>query len=381
MNRGRGWLRLVRLVGAALPAIAGMGVAQAHEAGTTRVVTSFAYDDTYRIEVSADAGAVLARLEAATGRPRSTSNTVADYQRGFDLLCDEIPRHLAATFDGVRSDPQATCLVDPGDSGAPAGLSVPGVTATLRGKIPPGARTFTWQYGLTFTSYSLILKSHDPNTKQPIIEQTVWLEGDQESQPSVMARVDQPPARSRFLRSYFNLGFTHLLLGGPDYILFVLGIFLLSRRLLPVLMQVAAFTVAHSIALGLTLNGTIALPSSVVEPMIALVIVYVALENLVTSDLKPWRLALVSGFGLLHGMAPSGLLRQLALPRGEFLTGLAAFNAGVAAGQLGIILAGFLIVGSWARRHEGYRRFVVLPGSSAIAVAALFWTMQRLVLR
>jgi hydrogenase/urease accessory protein HupE len=257
------------------------------------------------------------------------------------------------------------------------GLSVPGVIVTLRGKVPTRAQTFTWQYGLTFASYSLSLKSADPNITQPI-EKTIWLEGDQESQPIMMARIEPPPSRSAIARTYFGLGFTHILPRGLDHVLFVLGIFLLSRQLRPMILQVSAFTVAHSITLGLTLYGIIALPSSIVEPMIALSIVYVALENLVTSELKPWRLALVFGFGLLHGMGFAGVLRELALPRGEFLTGLAAFNAGVEAGQLAVILSAFLIIGSWARRREGYRRFVVLPGSAAIALIGLFWTVQRL---
>jgi hydrogenase/urease accessory protein HupE len=184
--------------------------------------------------------------------------------------------------------------------------------------------------------------------------------------------------RAEVARTYFELGFTHILPKGADHILFVLGIFLLSRRLKPMLWQVSAFTIAHSITLGLTLYDVISLPASIVEPLIALSIVYVAVENLVTSDLKPWRVALVFGFGLLHGMGFAGVLRELALPRSEFLTGLAAFNVGVEAGQLTVILGAFLIVGSWARHREGYRRLVVLPGSAAIALIGLFWTMQRL---
>jgi hypothetical protein len=114
---------------------------------------------------------------------------------------------------------------------------------------------------------------------------------------------------------------------------------------------------------------------------VALSLVYVALENLVTSDLKPWRLGLVFGFGLLHGMGLASAFRQLAVPRGAFLTGLAAFNVGVEAGQIAVILSAFLIVGSWVRRHQGYRRLVVAPASAAILLTGFFWTMQSLVFR
>ena len=115
----------------------------------------------------------------------------------------------------------------------------------------------------------------------------------------------------------------HILPKGLDHILFVLGIFLLSPRWKTMLLQVTAFTVAHSITLGLSIYGIVSLPSRIVEPLIALSIAYVAIENLLTRELKPWRLALVFMFGLLHGLGFAGVLRELGLPREEFLTGAA----------------------------------------------------------
>ena len=79
------------------------------------------------------------------------------------------------------------------------------------------------------------------------------------------------------------------------------------------LLQVTAFTIAHSITLGLSMYGIVSLPSRIVEPLIALSIAYVAIENLVTRELKPWRLALVFMFGLLHGLGFAGVLRELGL--------------------------------------------------------------------
>jgi hydrogenase/urease accessory protein HupE len=95
---------------------------------------------------------------------------------------------------------------------------------------------------------------------------------------------------------------------GLDHILFVVGLFLLAARLRPVLVQVTTFTVAHSITLGLALYGVVALPAAVVEPLIALSIVYVAVENLRTRQLTPARVALVFVFGLLHGLGFAGEL-------------------------------------------------------------------------
>jgi hydrogenase/urease accessory protein HupE len=345
----------------------------AHEIGTTRVVARFNRDKTYTIEVTTDAGALLGRLELARKRPRSSPASAAEYQQAFGAVCGELPRHVAVVFDGVPSMPRADCVVDAPDSVASEDLSALGVTVTLQGVVPADAQTFRWRYDLTFASYALTMKAPEPQAAE-----TMWLEGGEESRPVALSGVAAPPSRAAVARTYLGLGFRHIVPDGLDHILFVLGIFLLSRHLRPILWQVSAFTLAHSMTLGLTLYGVIAVPSSIVEPMIALSIVYVAVENLITSELKPWRVALVFGFGLLHGMGFAGVLREMALPPSEILTGLVAFNAGVEAGQLTVILSASLVVGAWARRSDRYRRLIVVPGSAAIALTGLVWTMQRL---
>jgi hypothetical protein len=182
----------------------------------------------------------------------------------------------------------------------------------------------------------------------------------------------------RTLLRDFRLGFTHILPNGLDHILFVLGLFLLSTSLRSVLAQVSAFTLAHSITLGLTLYGVVSLPSTIVEPLIALSIVYVACENLFTSDLTPWRLALVFGFGLLHGMGFADALARLNLARAEFLTTLVSFNVGVEAGQLSVIAAAALVVLAVRVPRSDYRRLVVRPCSVGIALTGAFWVVERL---
>jgi len=118
------------------------------------------------------------------------------------------------------------------------------------------------------------------------------------------------------------------------------------------------------------------LPSRIVEPLIALSIVYVAAENLVTTELKPWRIALVFAFGLLHGMGFAGVLSELGLPRSERLTGLVSFNLGVEGGQLAVIALAFGAIG-WLRHKEWYRRRTVWPLSLFLAAVGLYWTVTR----
>ena len=158
--------------------------------------------------------------------------------------------------------------------------------------------------------------------------------------------------------------------------LFVVGIFLFSRQLRTVLWQVSAFTLAHSLTLGLSIYGLLSVPSSIVEPLIAISIAYIAIENLVLTELKPWRIGLVFAFGLLHGMGFAGALQELGLPRSEFLTALVTFNVGVEAGQLAVIGAAFLLVG-WQCHREWYRGRVVVPASVLIGCTAVYWTVER----
>jgi hypothetical protein len=383
-------LRFVGCVVALLCLAAG---ADAHEIGTTRVAATFDAANTFAIAITTDAGALLARLQAARRLPIVAPATISGFQQRFDELCGDIPAHLSIAFDERSVTPQPTCLVDTTVASPEFGLASLGVTVTLRGGVPAGARRFSWRYGLTYAAYALTVEA-GPAARGPADRggaraegnagsspgsvATTWLEGNQASTPIELARAAAPPSRLTIARTYLALGFTHILPHGLDHILFVLGIFLLSRRLRPMLWQVSAFTLAHSITLGLTLYGVIALRPSIVEPMIALSIVYVAVENLVTSGLKPWRVALVFSFGLLHGMGFASVLRELALPRSEYVTGLIAFNAGVEAGQLTVLLTAFALVGFWMRDRQQYRRLVVIPGSAAIALTGVIWTLQRL---
>lgn len=176
---------------------------------------------------------------------------------------------------------------------------------------------------------------------------------------------------------YVQMGYTHILPEGLDHILFVLGLFLLSTRLKPLLWQITAFTVAHSLTLALSLYGLVRLPPTIIEPVIAASIAFVAIENLFTTELKPWRPFVVFGFGLVHGMGFAGALKDLGLQRHDFLTALVGFNAGVELGQLSVVALALLAVG-WFQSRPGYRRLVVVPASATIAAVAVFWTFQRL---
>ena len=177
---------------------------------------------------------------------------------------------------------------------------------------------------------------------------------------------------------YLKLGYEHILPLGLDHILFVLSLFLLSPKLKPVLWQATAFTVAHSVTLGLSMYNVINPSPKIIEPIIALSILYVALENIISPRLKTSRIGIVFLFGLVHGMGFATALGQLGLPQQSFLTSLVMFNIGVELGQLSVILAAFFLFGKWFGQKTYYRKAIVVPLSILISVIAVYWTIERL---
>ena len=177
---------------------------------------------------------------------------------------------------------------------------------------------------------------------------------------------------------YLKLGYRHILPLGLDHILFVLSLFLLSPKLKPVLWQATAFTVAHSITLGLAMYHIITPVAAIIEPIIALSIMYVALENIFSPRLKNSRIGIVFLFGLVHGMGFASALGELGLPQNAYLTSLVMFNVGVELGQLSVILAAFFLFGKWFGQKTYYRKAIVIPLSVLITLIAAYWTVQRI---
>jgi len=366
-----GWLMAVFSV-LSLPAIA-------HEVVPAIFTLNLQTDGTYTIQSRLNMEALVAEIDPALSDTNDSENAPL-----YDALRAMPPQEFAAQveafvpvwvegialdFEGRRSVPlfESVEVSEVGDLALQRLSSV-----VLRGTIPPGAASFTWQYDAFFGQSAVRVGFEGEEAVQ-----AEFLKAGQLSKPFPLGEQLQPKSRSEVAAEYMVLGFTHILPLGLDHILFVLGIFLLSLHVKPLLLQVTAFTVAHTITLALSLYGFIALPASIVEPLIALSIVYVAVENIVTSELKPWRVYVVFGFGLLHGMGFAGVLTDLGLPPNEFVTALIAFNVGVELGQLAVIGSAFLAVGFWFRNKPWYRQRIVIPGSLGIAAMGAWWTMQR----
>ena len=177
---------------------------------------------------------------------------------------------------------------------------------------------------------------------------------------------------------YLQMGFTHILPLGIDHILFILGIYLLSPNLKTVLIQATAFTVAHTITLTLSTYEIVSVESSIIEPVIALSIMFIAIENIFAKDLKPWRIAVIFLFGLVHGLGFASGLKELGLPKSEFVTALVTFTTGVELGQVTVILIAYYLLGKWFSTKQWYHQRIVVSASLMIAFIALYWTVERI---
>jgi hydrogenase/urease accessory protein HupE len=351
-------------------AIAALSVApaRAHEIGRTQVNVTIPGDGTYQLDITVDPDALLTKLEVYGGERLSGRLTRTDRDRKISALGTVFLRNVIVRFDGTAAAPRFEYLPASAFSDFAEAPSL----VRLTGAVPPLASTLDFANQMAMGSYALNLRIRDSQI------QTFWLEGASSSGPISITTPPPPATWDQVAWQYLALGYTHILPKGLDHILFVLGIFLLSARWRSVLLQVSTFTIAHSITLGLTMYGVVSLPARVVEPMIALSIAYVALENLFTSELRSWRVALVFSFGLLHGMGFAGVLKDLGLPRSQFLTALVTFNLGVEAGQLSVIALAFLVVAYWRANRVTYRRFIVQPASLMMALTGLYWTVERI---
>lgn len=375
LTEDRPWL--ARRVAAAVACLLLPAGAGAHNLTFTDTRLVLRADRTFEADLTCDLDALALGVDAQTDSAQVAAALLALPAQEHDALPERL-RELISRRVRIRFDGQpASFTVDfperwAGRAPPGTGTSLFGLTAQLTGRIPEGARQATFwasrsfpPANLTISQEGVVLKTH-----------TV-LQSGEESPPFRLGGGEPEPGRLETALRYLRLGFSHIVPEGIDHVLFVLGLFLLSPRVRPLLAQVSAFTAAHTLTLALSTLGVFQLPSAVVEPLIALSIAYVAVENTLFTDLRPWRIALVFGFGLLHGLGFAGALGELGLPKREFITGLLSFNAGVELGQLAVLALAFLTIGLF-RNRPSYRRRVVLPLSAAIAGVGLYWTVTRI---
>jgi len=264
---------------------------------------------------------------------------------------------------------------------SPGYVKVPRISVlTLKGQIPRSANTLQFYYPAAFGDSAVRVRQVDEANKKWHWSEWQWIRSDEPSEPFSLTEVFTQRPVYQVVLEYIGIGFAHIIPLGLDHILFILGLFLFSSRLKPLLWQVTMFTLAHTLTLGLSMADIVSLPARVVEPLIALSIAWIAIENIFNRGFKRGRLVIVFCFGLLHGLGFASVLSDFGMPSEAFLTALIGFNIGVELGQLAILLTGYLLMSKWFGERDWYRNVVVIPGSLTIAAIGLFWTWQRVML-
>jgi hypothetical protein len=387
---------IIALLGLAAPA-----AARAHTMTLTQVLVSFDQPGTVSVKVDID-------LTMLLGSPQLYYRFATDTPAGRQATLDRIVPRVLDNIQLFAGDSQMALVFQdfslPGSSKADyldASMSkltsirflalLPANRQPLRLKVPVGAEI----------DYPVAYTVQVPAARVSI---TRWLEaGMHESDPFAWADraprtgaapVAPGPAANaaqaaekfdidtmpwpRQLALYLRLGFRHIVPEGTDHILFVLGLFFLGITWRKLIAQTSVFTVAHATTLFLSTYGIFRLPSRYVEPAIALSIAFIAIENVFRPKLGPGRLAIVFGFGLIHGLGFASSLSDVPFPKHDFVVALLGFNFGVDAGQLFIIGLAFLAVG-WFRNRPWFRSRIAVPCSLAIAAVGLFWAVQRII--
>jgi len=178
--------------------------------------------------------------------------------------------------------------------------------------------------------------------------------------------------------STFTASGIHHIAIGPDHILFIIGLLLLGGSLPKLLAIVTAFTVGHSMTLALATLQIVEPPARIIEPAIALSIVYVGADNLLTGttgrDVRAW-VALL--FGLVHGFGFASVLRDAGLPNRALGMSLFSFNLGVEIGQAIVVVIVASALAVIRRRNAVVAKHIVTVGSVGVMLAGAFWFVER----
>lgn len=187
----------------------------------------------------------------------------------------------------------------------------------------------------------------------------------------------KPAVQSSALLGWIKSGYLHVVPLGYDHILFILGMFLMVPKWKPLLLQSTMFTLAHSLTLALSVLGWVDLPSKLLQILIAFSIAFIGIENLVAPKLGKLRMAIILGFGLVHGIGIAGGLGEKLrdLPRAKLTEPLIGYNIGVELAQITILAAAFLFFLPLRK----WRKQAFTTGSVVIPCAGIAWMIERLV--
>lgn len=335
---------------------------------TLRIDAGRNFEATLRLDLDALALGVDPSIEPEEAAKTLLAMSDADFQAVEEGLRRVLSRRLRVRVDGKPLDftisfPQLRPRPER------LGVEVFGLEARLQGRVPPDGKEILFFASRAFPAIELTFA--DAGTGRN--EFHFCLPGEECPKISLA-----PGDAGTSLWNFVVIGFKHIVPLGVDHILFVLALFLGGRDMKTLLIQTAAFTLAHSATLALSTFGVISLSSRIVEPLIALSIGIVGLENFLRSAgaASRVRIAVVFFFGLLHGLGFAGVLAETPLVEGQRLLALLLFNLGVELGQVAVLAAAFLVSLPF-KDPNVYRSRVQRPLSLVLTVVGLVWAVSR----
>jgi len=224
----------------------------------------------------------------------------------------------------------------------------------------------------------VVIRQFEDISKENMIFSTYLQPGEISAELSPLSQATM----SQTIIEYIILGIEHIVHKGLDHILFIFGVFFFAVKLKPLLWQVTMFTLAHSLTLILASLKLVFIPASIIEPLIALSIGYVAFENIFQrqsrfhSRSNTIRYAVIFFFGLIHGLGFAFVLEDIGLPTGQLILSLLSFNIGVEIAQIGLVVLAYLLM-FYPSKQLWYRKAIQIPCSLVIGLIGIYWFFER----
>ena len=375
------------------------GIGHAHEIRPAIMDIGLAENrtDTLEIRLSFTAESVLAGMDLSDLTDTDDSPKAAEYDRLRALSPAQLSPLLKEAFPALSQDvmirlddqPLVWTLnkvmvedITDQDIIRESTLIILASLPAAAGDAPPDQNqeqeaviTVTWSPSLG----GLLIRQHGNGSDANYVE---FLQTGGESSGFALGEIYQPSLWD-IIKRYVHSGIIHIVPHGLDHILFVIGLLAFSLSGHHLLWQVSLFTIAHTLTLAAASLGWITISPSLIEPLIALSIAYIGIENLLQKSsqsgpsLRLARSGVVFAFGLLHGLGFASVLAEFGLPDSAFIASLISFNMGVEIGQLMIVVPLFVLLKVIAPTPRYYRYLFQAPVSVVIAVIGLYWAMER----
>lgn len=379
------------------------GIGHAHEIRPAIMDIGLAEDrtDTLEIRLSLTAESVLAGMDLSGLTDTDDSPKAAEYDRLRALSPAQLSPLLKEAFPALSQDVMIRLDDQPldwtlnrvmveditdQDIIRESTLIILASLPAAAGDAPPDQNqhqeqdkeaviTVTWSPSLG----GLLIRQHGTGSDANYVE---FLQTGGDSSGFALGEIYQPSLWD-IIKRYVHSGIIHIVPHGLDHILFVIGLLAFSRSGHHLLWQVSLFTIAHTLTLAAASLGWITISPSLIEPLIALSIAYIGIENLLQKSsqsgpfLRLGRGGVVFAFGLLHGLGFASVLAEFGLPDSAFIASLISFNMGVEIGQLMIVVPLFVLLKVIAPTPRYYRYLFQAPVSVVIAVIGLYWAMER----